>query len=139
MPIDKPRHSPAARDPWLVIPVMSAVSQAFDQGKTVTIDEVALALEAPPSTVAKIVDELIGRGLLHRLPREEGADTLSLAMPPGRIRIADLIAADAGDTQREQLPGHELLMQLAKAQDKALADVTLAGKPGQNKGDSPPG
>jgi len=121
------RPAPIARDPWLVIPVMSAIAQAFDKGKAIGIDAVAKQLDAPPSTVAKIAEELESRGLLHRLSNDDGADTLTLALPPGKIRIAELIDwsqhADATD-----LPGHALLKQLAEAQDKALADVTLAGK-----------
>ena len=115
-----------ARDPWLVIPVMSAVAQQFDQGKTSGIDDIAEKVGAPVATVSKIVDELVGRGLLHRLPNDDGPAELSLAMPPGKIRIADLVSSTPDDADISKLPGHELLMQLVKAQDKALADVTLA-------------
>lgn len=122
---EKARPAPVARDPWLVIPVMSAVAQAFDAGKTIGIDVIAKQLDAPPITVAKIADELIGRGLLHRLADDDGAETLSLAMPPGKIRIAELIATEPEQADLSTLPGHALLMQLAKVQDTALADVTL--------------
>lgn len=117
-----------ARDPWLVIPVMSAVAQAFDQGKTSGIDTIAEQVGAPVATVSTIVDELVGRGLLHRLPNDEGPSDLTLAMPPGRIRIADLVSSTPNDADMSKLPGHELLMQLVQAQDKALADVTLEQK-----------
>lgn len=127
----KPRQAePAAsvtRDPWLVIPVMSAIAQAFDDGKTLGVDTIADQLGAPVMTVERIADELVGRGLLHRLSDAEGRQTLALAMPPGRIRIADLLAAAPDDAKGADLPGHALLKQLAEAQDKALADVTLAG------------
>ena len=119
------RPAPVARDPWLVIPVMSAVAQQFDEGKPTAIDDIAEQVGAPVATVSKIIDELVGRGLLHRLPNDDGPSDLTLAMPPGRIRIADLIATNP--EHAESLPGHELLMQLVAAQDKALADVTLAG------------
>lgn len=119
-------RSSVARDPWLVIPVMSAVAQAFDAGKTVGIDAIAEQVGAPVATVSKIVDELVGRGLLHRLPSDDGPPDLTLAMPPGRIRIADLVSSTPEDADISKLPGHDLLMQLAAAQDKALADVTLA-------------
>jgi len=115
------------RDPWLVIPVMSTVAQAFDTGKTQTLEGISRKLGAPPATVKQIIDELARRGLLHRIGREEGPEELTLALPPSRIRIADLIAA-APEQSREDLPGHELLKQLAQAQDAALADVTLAGR-----------
>jgi len=124
------RPAPVARDPWLVIPVMSAVAQAFDAGKTAGIDDIAEQVGAPVSTVAKIVEELVGRGLLHRLPSDDGPSDLTLAMPPGKIRIADLIATNPEHADTGSLPGHELLMQLGEAQDKALADVTLAGSEG---------
>ncbi|MEO0474934.1 MAG: YhjD/YihY/BrkB family envelope integrity protein [Planctomycetota bacterium] len=113
----------ATRDPWLVIPVMSAVAQAFDAGKTAGIDAIAEQIGAPIATVSQIIDELVDRGLLHRLPGDDGPGELTLAMPPGRIRIADLIATSPEHSN--SLPGHELLMQLVAAQDKALADVTL--------------
>lgn len=119
------RPAPVARDPWLVIPVMSAVAQQFEEGKPIGIDDIAEQVGAPVATVAKIIDELVGRGLLHRLPNDDGPSDLTLAMPPGRIRIADLIATSPEHADAASLPGHELLMQLVAAQDKALADVTL--------------
>ena len=122
------RPAPVARDPWLVIPVMSAAAQAFDTGKTCGIDTIAEQVGAPAATVSKIVDELVGRGLLHRLPNDDGPSDLTLAMPPGKIRIADLISSMPEDADMSKLPGHELLVQLIAAQDKALADVTLAQK-----------
>jgi len=122
---DAARPAPVARDPWLVIPVMSAVAQHFDQGKTSGIDAIAEQIGAPSATVSKIVDELVGRGLLHRLPNEDGPSDLTLAMPPGRIRIADLVSSTPEDLEMSKLPGHELLKQLAAAQDKALEDITL--------------
>jgi len=123
---EKQRPAASARDPWLVIPVMSAIAQAFDQGKTIGVAEIAKQLDAQPMTVAKIVDELVGRGLLHRLNQKEGEDVLALAMPPGKIRISELISTTPANAQAAGLPGHALLMQLAKAQDAALADITLA-------------
>lgn len=118
---------PAARDPWLVIPVMSAVAEAFDTGQAVGLDMIAGKLGAPVVTLGKIADDLVGRGLLHRLTSEAG-DRYTLAMPPSKIRIAELIAVSHGDADADR-PGYELLMQLAKAQDAALADVTLANRP----------
>lgn len=126
-----PGSAPAksvARDPWLVIPIMSAVAQKFDEGKASGIDDIAEQVGAPVATVSKIVDELVGRGLLHRLPNDDGPAELSLAMPPGKIRIADLVSSTPDDADISKLPGHELLMQLVQAQDKALADVTLEQK-----------
>lgn len=120
--------SSVARDPWLVIPIMSAVAQQFDQGKTSGIDTIAEQVGAPVATVSKIIDELVGRGLLHRLPNDDGASDLTLAMPPGKIRIADLITTSPEHADASTIPGHDLLMQLAAAQDKALADVTLEQK-----------
>ena len=125
---EKTRPVPATRDPWLVIPVMSAIAQAFDQGKTLSIDAIAKQLDAAPSLVAKTTDDLVARGLLHRLTGKQGGDSLALALPPGKIRIADLVATTPGHENAENLPGHALLMQLAKAQDTALSDITLAGK-----------
>ena len=122
---ERGRPAPAARDPWLVIPVMSAVSQAFDRGKTTSIEQIASTLEANPQTVGKMVAELEKRGLIHRLQDAEHGEGLSLAMPPSRIRIADLIATSPDEDHINNLPGHALLQQLAKAQDKALADLTL--------------
>jgi membrane protein len=119
------RPAPVARDPWLLIPVMSVVAQNFDQGKTSGIDAIAKQVGATVETVSKIVDELVARGLLYRLPNDEGPSDLTLAMPPGRIRIADLVSSMPDGMDVSKLPGHELLQQLAAAQDKALKDVTL--------------
>lgn len=116
---------PAARDPWLVIPVMSAIAQAFDQGETIGIEKIAEQLDAGYPPVAKTIDDLVHRGMLHRISEGDSPDTLTLAMPPGKIRIADLIAVSPDDADSNR-PGHALLQQLAQAQDKALADITLA-------------
>ena len=124
---EKRRPAPPTRDPWLVIPVMSALSQAFDEGKTLGVGDIAEQLEAPRPTVVKIVDELVKRGLLHRVGSDDG-EGFTLALPASRIRIADLIATTPDNADASDLPGHDLLMQLAKAQDAALADITLAGK-----------
>lgn len=125
---EKHRPTPVARDPRLVIPVMSAIAQAFDRGRSIGVVDLADQLDAPPNVIATITDDLVGRGLLHRLGEDEG-ETLTLAMPPGRIRIADLIATTPEHDDTKGLPGHDLLMRLAEAQDAALADVTLAGRP----------
>lgn len=125
---ERARPAPVARDPWLVIPLMSAAAQAFDRGDTISIDALSSQLDTPPETIAKIVNELVGRGLLHRLHDDEVGETLALAMPPARIRIADLITTTPEHGEVSTLPGHALLMQLAKAQDAALADVTLANR-----------
>lgn len=120
------RGADSMRDPWLVIPVMSAVAEAFEQGKTVSLDQIAERLDAPIKHVDRLVDELTQRGLLHQLPSDDGPPGLTLALPPSKIRIADLIDtshAAVGDP----LPGHALLQQLAEAQNKALADATLEG------------
>ncbi|MEM9416423.1 MAG: YihY family inner membrane protein [Planctomycetota bacterium] len=120
------------RDPWLVIPVMSAVAECFEQGETISLAQVAERLDAPIKTVDRLVDELTRRGLLHQLPSDDGPPQLSLALPPNKIRIADLI-----DTSQaaggESLPGHALLQQLAEAQNQALADATLEGAPAHRR------
>jgi membrane protein len=128
------RPAPVARDPWLVIPVMSAVAQGFEEGKPSKVDDIAEQVGAPVATIVKIVDELVGRGLLHRLPNDDGPSDLTLAMPPSRIRIADLVSSSPDGADMSKLPGHELLMQLASAQDKALEDVTLARAPSPSEG-----
>ena len=125
--VPKPQSNQASRDPWLVIPVMSAVAQAFDEGKTISASKVADQVGASPGSIDKLADELVGRGLLHRLHDDQRGDCYTLAMPPGRIRVADLIDAGIEGESDAQRPGHALLMQLAKAQDAAMADVTLAG------------
>jgi membrane protein len=123
------QHSAPSQDPRLVIPVMSAIARAFDAGQTVSVDTIATQLKTPQPTVAKIVEHLESRGLLHRLSCEEGGDMLTLAMPPGKIRIAELIDTTP-HVDADDLPGHALLKQLAEAQDKALADVTLGDESG---------
>lgn len=117
------------RDPWLVIPVMSAVAEAFEQGRSISVDQIAERLDAPIKPVDRLVDELTRRGLLHQLPRDDGPAGLTLAMPPNKIRIADLIDSTGavGDSDNEAMPGHTLLQQLAAAQNQALADATLEG------------
>jgi membrane protein len=124
------------RDPWLVIPVMSAVAEAFEQGRPVSVDQIAERLDAPIKPIDRLVDELTRRGLLHQLPSDAGPAGLTLALPPNKIRIADLIDTTRATTEDAPLPGHTLLQQLAEAQNKALADATLKGQaPRRRAGD----
>lgn len=129
---EKSRPTPTARDPWLVIPLMSAVAQAFDRGQTIGIDALSSKLDTPPETIDKITRELVGRGMLHRLVEEDGPDTFTLAQPPGRIRITDLIdSAHPGMTPDS--PGYALLQQIAQAQRAALSDATLGDQKNGNQ------
>jgi len=123
----------AMRDPWLVIPVMSAVAENFERGKTTSVDQIAERLDAPIKTIDRLVDELTRRGLLHQLPNDDGPSDLALALPPSKIRIADLIDSTSamGEGDGEALPGHTLLQQLAQAQNQALADATLETSPSE--------
>ncbi|XAM00530.1 YihY family inner membrane protein [Phycisphaeraceae bacterium D3-23] len=121
------------RDPWLVIPVLSAIAEAFHQGQTVSVNEIAERLDATMKEVGRVTRELTRRGLLHHLPDEDGPDRLSLAMPPDKIRIADLIDT-THDAAGDDMPGHALLQQLADAQNQALADATLEGASARRRG-----
>ena len=125
----------SAPDPWLVIPVMSAVADAFEQGQTVSTTHIAGQLNTPTTTLDPLIGELTRRGLLHQMPQEDGPAQLTLAMPPHKIRITDLLdpgtAPGTEAADRSRLPGYALLQQLAEAQNKALADTTLESKPGR--------
>ncbi|MGB0767075.1 MAG: YihY/virulence factor BrkB family protein, partial [Phycisphaeraceae bacterium] len=122
------RQEPVARDPRLVIPVMSVIAQRFETGKTCGVETIADEIGASIASVSQIVDGLVTRGLLHRLPNDDGPADLALAMPPGRIRIADLITTVPDHADLKNIPGRDLLKQLADAQDKALADLTLESR-----------
>ena len=90
-----------------------------------------------PRSIRLDWDELTRRGLLHQLPNDDGPPELSLALPPGKIRIADLIDSTGatGESADGNLPGHTLLQQLAAAQNQALADATLASNTTARRGD----
>lgn len=121
------------RDPWLVIPVMSAIAQRFEQGKSVQVDEIAERVGAPGDAVQRIADDLVDRGMLHRLSVGDGLDAYTLALPPSRIRVAELIDSH-GDDDAADRPGRALLRQLAEAQDAALANATLADDGAADRG-----
>ncbi|MEM9019240.1 MAG: YihY/virulence factor BrkB family protein [Planctomycetota bacterium] len=112
------------RDPWLVIPVLAAVADAFSRGQTTTVDELADRLSLPITTVAAVARALAQKGMLHELDQEDGQPLLLLAQPAERIPIYELVDS-AHPTIANDAPGYDLLKQVAEAQRAALENARL--------------
>lgn len=79
-------------DPTFSIPVMAVVRDRFEGGASAHASEVADSVRLPQVQVEMLLEAFASVGLLHRLDRIGGA-TYSLAMPPERIKIDQLLAA----------------------------------------------
>lgn len=122
-------------DSQWVIPILTAVGRRFADGGTTTSRDLASTLDLPPRAVDRLTVRLIDAGLLHRVMwgDDDGDAGLTLAKPPTRINLADLVdlcrrlamgdAGDAGDAARAD---SRVLDVLTEAQRKAVAGQTLA-------------
>jgi DNA-binding IscR family transcriptional regulator len=121
---EETKPTTSTSDPWLVIPVLAAISDAFCNGKTRTVDQIADQLHLAVTAVTDVTEALVKQGLLHRLDREDGAPQLVLALPPDQIDIGQLIDSTHPEIA-EDSPGYALLKQIAAAQKKAIGDMKL--------------
>lgn len=118
-------------DPRWMIPVMAIIGEAFNRGKAVALDDIAIRTDLPLRAVNHLAQHLEKENLLHRVqPRNGAAVGYTLAQPPDRIQIARLL--DIGETlalskqSARKLPGRDMLAELEVAQHKAAENLTLA-------------
>lgn len=122
-------------DPWLVIPVLAAVADAFSRGESMTADDIANRLKLPINAVDDVARDLSSKGLLHLMSQDDGHPKLLLAQPPENIRIHELIDSNHPSLAHDA-PGYDLLMQVAEAQRKALENARFGVK-GSTPNDAP--
>ena len=118
-------------DPRWLIPIMTRIGTAFAHSRSIDSQQLAQELRLPIRTVVQMGQKLQEAGLLHQVQRgDEQSAGYTLARPPDRIAIADLIdLAGAlqpdGDAKRSQ-PEWAMLDRLTQAQRAAVGDQTLA-------------
>jgi membrane protein len=112
-------------DPTAVVAVMEVVGKRFLDGASAKVSEIASAAQVPEVVVGRIVDHLVDDGWLNRLEAPEGA--LSLAMPPDRVRLSELISTGFRMVDQSNSPGSssDLVQELRIAQQRAIEDETL--------------
>lgn len=113
-------------DPRMLIPVMAVFGEHFEQGQPVNPDLLAEQLTLPNDAATTMIDALVRHGHLHPLESESRAYTL--ARPPGKIPLTELLALAhhlGRGTQAQNPPALELLDDAERnaTQNQTLADL----------------
>ncbi len=117
-------------DPQWLIPIITQIGQAFNDGKGVDVHTLADRLALPELAIVSLNTKLEAAGLIHRIEHsEDAAAQFTLSRPPSQIRIQTLLElADTlrhtSDSSRNQA-GWNLLRELSQAQQLAAAQTTL--------------
>lgn len=112
-------------DPASVVLVMEVVVDRFHQGKPTSARGVAELTEIAEPTVSRMFDQLVERGLLHRLEHDE--NLVGLARPPEKILASELVGVGLELVQSS--PGarrSDRVRQLHTAQASMASEMTLA-------------
>jgi membrane protein len=122
---------PADSD-WL-IPFLAEVGRFFVQGQTVGRQQLAERLGLPSRIVNEFAVQLEKHGIIHAMESGSSDVTYSLAIPPNRIRVADILAlgrqlsrsASSGGAEKAALTDWEFVDRLFQAQCTAASGTTL--------------
>ena len=112
-------------DPAAILPVMETISRAFDQGRSMTPEQVVMETGLRTSLVRSMLDRLERRGFLNRLERD---DSFALARPPAQIEASELmdVAFELVDDAASKVHT-PMLEHLREVQRRLAAETTLAG------------
>lgn len=124
--LEQQRRESSMIDPAVVPVMMKAIAERFREGRTTSMDRITSATGVPDAVAERIVAQLIGANLLHRVAESEG--TVALSRPPDEIPVQQLldIAFKAADLDINDPWACQLLERLRAAQKDASANVTLA-------------
>ena len=119
----------ALLDPLVMVGAGVVIARAFNEGKNVTADSLALALDVDSALADRLLVTLQTRGVLHLIAQGEDADdAYTLSRPSDRVRVGELL--DAGyeiDVLRRSdsdlLPEDLLGAARDRAADRTLADL----------------
>jgi len=114
-------------DSRYLLPIMSAIGGAFENGRALDADDIARQLRLPSSVAANFCRRLEHAGLIHGLD----AGGYALARPAERIAITDLLKlarslAHLEERKDSDTPGWALLAELNAAETEASTGLTLA-------------
>lgn len=112
-------------DPAAILPVMETISRAFDQGRSMTPEQIVVETGLRTSLVRSMLDRLERRGFLNRLERD---DSFALARPPAQIEASELmdVAFELVDDAASKVHT-PMLEHLREVQRRLAAETTLAG------------
>jgi membrane protein len=118
-------------DPMWLIPLMTRIGQAFEQGNTIDRAALAEALNLPVRVVTELASRLEDKGFIHELQRDDdAAGGYTLAMPPRKIAMSHLLdiarAMRMTTDAKASDPGWAYLDQLHDTQRSAADTTTLA-------------
>ncbi len=80
-------------DPGVGVVLMRATAERFAQGKMSDVQELARRTGLPEASVARVLDHLTRRGLLHKVPRGNDEEAYALARPPEAISAGEVVSA----------------------------------------------
>jgi len=127
-------ESTSTGDPDWMLPIMTEVAMAFNEGNAIGRQELADQLGLPSRVVHEMENELISGGCLRRIPGSAGEDDrLTLGRPADRIMIADVLklAHQSRPTNNHRAWKTLANLKLAErtaAGERTLADVITTGK-----------
>lgn len=130
----------ALLDPLVMVGAGVVIAKAFNEGKNVTADSLALALDVDSALADRLLVTLQTRGVLHLIAQGEDADdAYTLSRPGDKVRVGELL--DAGyeiDVLRRSdsdlLPDDLLGAARDRAADRTLADLVREGSSGSAQG-----
>ena len=89
-------------DPVWIVPLAARIADAFAEGRSCRVEDLAQALDLDPRAIRRMLKTLETNELAHRV-QEPGGDRYYLSRPPDRITVRHLL-----DSVRAELatPGH---------------------------------
>lgn len=118
-------------DPDWMLPIMSEVGHAFDNGRTLTNQELGDRIGLSGRIVHEMTDKLIEANLLRQVSSSgEGEDGLTLARPSEKIPITEILELAHRERPTSDHPAWRTLASLklaerSAAKGKSLADVRV--------------
>lgn len=118
-------------DPRWMIPVVAMIGRSFEQGKPIRLNEIQSETGLPNRAVANLIDLLTQGNVVHHIEHgEPGVPAYTLARPPERIGVDELIEISGKAAMREKnrsrLTGTKVVADLHTAQISAARGTTLA-------------
>lgn len=113
-------------DPDWMLPIMTEVARAFDQGDAIDRQEVADRLGLTGRIVQEMSSKLVEADLLRRVEAGAGGEeALSLAKPADRISVRQILEIAHGLRPASNHPAWQLLANLKRAEISAADGKTL--------------
>lgn len=119
-------------DPRWLVPMMTKIGAAFRSGQVIDTEDLAQVLGLPETAVVQMGRQLHEAGLIHRVAGNgDVAGGYTLAQPPEDIKLNRLLELGQmfGHNAKSHPddPAWRVLASLAKAQQVAAGNITLAG------------